>query len=116
MYVVQGKHFIPAGGDQSLPAGGDAPPSQGSTASPRRWASPAWASLRPWKTSEATVQPATRSMPISGRPALVATVKQIRFGLRRAVIVRKSVSIGRQLWVSKPKPARKAPSRARPTN
>src|SRR3546814_5079956 len=48
----------------------------------------AWTSLARCTRHDSTVQPATRTRPISGLPPISATKRMIMFGLRRAVISR----------------------------
>ena len=68
----------------------------------------------PWNAKETSVQRATITRPRSGRPASAPTLRKIRFGLRRAVMVRNSESIGRQQCDSILKASRKRPSSRRP--
>ena len=78
--------------------------SQETIGSPRaacgRWPGPA---ARRGRSGDTSVHSATSSSPMSGRPNSSAATRITMFGLRRAVISRNWLSIGRQTWMCMPR-------------
>src|SRR3546814_2482567 len=80
---------------------------------PRRCRQAACASRTAWKTSESAVHAATATSPRSGRATSIDANRITMFGLRRAVMRRKSESSFSHTWMCITYHCRNAPSNRR---